>query len=393
MLHQYPFLQFRRQMRLNPPILRKDSAFDITLRNAKSSIYVFLKYFLIGLVVITCSFYIAYRGFHFYIEHYLHPTPKVLSTKARDCLRGAYFREEMVPDSSRAEVFLMRAMEFAFEQGLGVDDPVIIDIWLRLAYNHIWSGKLDEAISVYRSVLEKLMKSGKEENLKRSINVAKKIGDLYIRMQELDIAEKYLNWAIEMLQGDRDQLIKRSPNFVDEHPARSLTITNKIFEGSGSINKELVGCVDSLAGLYAQQKKHDLALLLYLGMLKMIQSRPKESQEGTHWNCWEAIIMGHLGEVFYGLGKREEALGWMQQGLNMARDGSGIRDCDECAGMILYNLGIIYEKDGKTKVAISLLDQAIEFAEKAQDLKGIDDYTTKLIRLTSQQSDEINEEI
>ncbi|CAG8501352.1 1480_t:CDS:2, partial [Acaulospora colombiana] len=266
----------------------------------------------------------------------------------------------MVPDSSRAEIFLMRAMEFAFEQGLGADDPVVIDIWLRLAYNHVWVGKLDESITIYRSVLETLVKSGKEENLKRSIDVAKKIGDLYVKVQEFDIAEKYFCWAIKMSQGDCAQLIKEHTNFVEEHP-------------SG-------------------QKKYDLALPLYLGVLKMIRSRPKDSVmqskvetkvkdisehggQEISWNCLEAIIMGHIGEVFYGLGKREEALGWMQRGLNVARDGSGIRDCDECAGAILYNLGLIYEKDGKTETAISLLNQAMGFAEKAQDLRGIEDCT------------------
>ncbi|CAG8505056.1 4586_t:CDS:2 [Diversispora eburnea] len=291
-----------------------------------------------------------FQRLHIYIEHYLHPTPKRLTRKARDCLRGAYFREEIEHDIVIAEAYLKRAIELAIDQGLAIDDPVIIDIWLRIAYNHVWANKFDEAITVYRSVFEMLLskfgnknnennnknyKDERLENLKKAIYVAKKLSDLYIRVQEYDIAEKYISWRIlrlqALLQGNND-IPEEEYNISEEYPTEELNITSTIFENTKMINKEYIA----------------------------------------------SIIMSHLGEVFYGLGKQNEALGWMQQGLNITKNGSGIKNCEECAGVILNNLGIIYEREDKKDIAISLFNQAIEYAEKAHDIKGIEDYTNNL---------------
>ncbi|CAG8740839.1 3426_t:CDS:1, partial [Racocetra fulgida] len=303
---------------------------------------------------------------------------------ARNCLRGAYFREEMVTDSHVAEVYLQRALEVAInKQNLSLDDPVVIDIWLRIAYNYVWTKKFEDASLVYRSILELLLQSKSPENFKKAIEVSKKLAEVYITMKEFDNAEKFLCWSIEMLQ--LDEYDDKMNWVIDDDQNRKLEISTSFLENSKVISDELVKYIDLLAGLYAQQKKFEFALPLYLGILKMLQNKLKDDQNQDRWKCWEAITMGHLGEVLYGLGKHDEAMGWMQQGLSISKNISGNRDCDECSGVIFNNLGLIYEKNENFEIAKSLYSQAISHATKAQDFVGLDQFSLNLDRLISEE--------
>ncbi|CAG8812740.1 34297_t:CDS:2, partial [Racocetra persica] len=334
---------------------KRETTFIYVAKQAKAQLLKILKFTLTVMSLMIFIFYLAYRGFHLYIEYFLHPTPKKLSSEARNCLRGAYFREEMVTDSHVAEVYLQRALEIAInKQNLSLDDPVVIDIWLRIAYNYVWTKKFEDASLVYRSTLELLLQSKSPENFKKAIEVSKKLAEVYINMKEFDNAEK------------------------------KLEISTSILENSKVISDELVKCIDLLAGLYAQQKKFEFALPLYLGILKILQNKQREDQNQDRWKCWEAITMGHLGEVLYGLGKHNEAMGWMQQGLTISKNNSGNRDCDECSGVIFNNLGLIYEKNEEFEIAKSLYSQAISYATKAQDFVGLDQFSLNLDRLISE---------
>ncbi|KAG0296755.1 hypothetical protein BGZ96_008615 [Linnemannia gamsii] len=83
--------------------------------------------------------------------------------------------------------------------------------------------------------------------------------------------------------------------------------------------------------------------------------------------------------------KEEEALGWMQKALAMAKAKSGQhRDCDECAALGLNNLGLINEMEGKRDVASAQFKEAALHASLAQDYVGIDDYNRNIARLTDQ---------
>ncbi|KAF0386547.1 TPR-like protein [Gigaspora margarita] len=359
---------------------KKETTFIYMAKQARSQIFKIVKFTLTVMLIMIFIFYIAYRGFHLYIEYFLHPTSKKLSSEARNCLRGAYFREEMVADSEIAEIYLRRALEIAInKQNLNLDDPVVIDIWLRIAYNYVWTKKFEDASLVYRSVLELLLQS---KNFKKAIEVSKKLAEVYINMKEFDNAEKCLCWSIEMLQLDEQEYDNKKNWIIDDNQSGNLEIPTSIFENSKIISEELIKCVDLLAGLYAQQKKFELALPLYLGILKMLQNQQK-NQDQNRLKCWEAITMGHLGEVLYGVGKHDEAMGWMQQGLTISKNNSGNRDCDECSGVIFNNLGLIYEKNENFEVAKSLYNQAILYASKAQDFVGLDQFSLNLDRLIS----------
>ncbi|GBB97883.1 hypothetical protein RclHR1_00310011 [Rhizophagus clarus] len=228
-------------------------------------------------------------------------------------------------------------------------------------------------------ILELLLQQPQVE--RKETEIAKKLGELYIRVQEYNTAEKYLVWAIGLLQGNKVELLNENDEPVE-------FTSSSIFTNSSLINKDFIAITDLLASLYAKQRKYDYALTLYLGLLKMIQ----EKQKINDFECWEAIVNGHLGEIFYGIGKYDEALGWLQKGLTIAKNNSGNKDCDECAGVILNNLGLIHERKGNNELAISLYTNAIEFAQKAEDFVGIEDFARNLNRVQSQDDEIIKEQ-
>src|SRR4051794_8467919 len=190
-----------------PLIKRQQTAFQIAFKQAGRDFLRSLKYLFISLLSIVLIGLLSWRGYHFYIEHFLYSTPTKLSLTARDCLRGAFVRTKLSPDSHMAEIYLRQALQIVLEQDkLELNDPIIIDILILLGDNYIWRGNLYDAITQYRQILELLLqlsKEGGKEYLNEMIGIAKKLGDLYIKVQEYDIAEKYLVWAIGLLQGNK----------------------------------------------------------------------------------------------------------------------------------------------------------------------------------------------
>nr|CAG8625268.1 12176_t:CDS:2 [Entrophospora candida] len=303
---------------------------------------------------------IVWRGSHIYIEYFLYHTPSKLSLRACDCLRGAYLREEVFLDSVVAEEYLEQALKIMIEDDkLMVSDPIVLDTMERLAKNSIWQGNLYEATLKYNKIRDILIDSlsssssnedEEKEKLVKVIEVNRKLADLYIKMKAYNQAEKYLGWIIEILKGkDQEEqvLLVNQKRSLDRNkkPVVSM-VTELLINNPKNVDKQFILCVNALAGLYAQKKNFEYALPIYLGMLKLIQ----------------AIVMGHLGEVFYGMDQKDDAMGWMQKGLTISKSQVDERDCDECSGVILNNLGLIHERDGNKQHAISLFSQATEYA-------------------------------
>lgn len=101
---------------------------------------------------------------------------------------------------------------------------------------------------VYRSILNLLLlfKIPKISS-NRCMEKLFKVYDI----EEFDNSEKCLWWPIEMLQLDEQEYVNKKNWIIDE----------------------LIRCVDLFADLYSQQKKFELALLLYLGILKILQAK------------------------------------------------------------------------------------------------------------------------
>ncbi|CAG8453113.1 8878_t:CDS:2 [Ambispora gerdemannii] len=362
----------------NSPDSPPPSHFDPTTQHVFRSIKRGFKYMVIGAASIVAIGYLTVRGGHFYVEHFHCATPSMLPSKARDSLRWAYLREEIDPDLNMAQSHLNQALLIAQEQAdLPLTHPIIVEIVLRIANNSVRLGNLYEARLEYQKLLQALTMAGGDENIKKAIDVVRRMSKICITMQDYKSAEKYLEWAIGILTA-----------------GQSSIINNYRY-----INLDLVQCNLMLAGIFAKREQFEKALSLYLGTLKKIkqQLQSSSSPENTdkdsnkdheiNWNCWEGIIMGHLGEIFYAMGKEDEALGWLQQGLKIAKSGvdddnvGERRDCDECAGVISNNLGLIYEKDGKLWNAGAFYTQAFSFAEKANDLEGLEEASRNLERI------------
>ncbi|KAG0234444.1 hypothetical protein BGW42_006654 [Actinomortierella wolfii] len=164
---------------------------------------------------------------------------------------------------------------------------------------------------------------------------------------------------------------------------------------------------------------------------------PVASNPRDKWHCREAILMNSIGETLYGSvksnappaaaetekkstdakkqggfgayfwsssskdattnkkeqeqeksraialdDKEQEALGWMQKALSLAQEKSGKeRDCDECAALVLNNLGMIYEMKGDTSFALEHFKNAVVHATTAQDFVGLESYMENVSRL------------
>ncbi|CAG8609499.1 8041_t:CDS:2 [Funneliformis caledonium] len=138
--------------------------------------------------------------------------------------------------------------------------------------------------------------------------------------------DKYWNYYYNIHRG-KERRFERG-NVIELLNEDDEVLENtSIFTSTSLINKDCISITDLLAGLYAKQRK----------------------------------------------------------GLSIAKNGDGNRDCDECAGVILNNLGLIHERRENNELAVSLYNNAIEFAEKALDFIGIEDFTRNLNRVRTRE--------
>jgi len=268
-----------------------------------------------------------------------------------------------------AEQYLQHALRIAIqEQQLPPDHPIVLDIILRMANNSAMIENYHDALTRYESVWQILVDSGTEENMDKAIEVSKKISWVYMNMQDYKKAEKYLRWAIGIMSQKGD-----GGNSGTNAGSAALAVVNTNF----------IEHILLLAGIYAQQKLYNKALALYVGILKQLKESNSTDQS---FICYEAIIRGHIGEILYGQNKLEDAMGWLQQGLLLTKQGSGMRACDECAGVIFNNLGMIHELKGQMEDARKFYQNAVGYAEKAGDIRGINEFQKRLDNINHHKS-------
>ncbi|CAJ0824876.1 11877_t:CDS:2 [Entrophospora sp. SA101] len=92
-------------------------------------------------------------------------------------------------------------------------------------------------------------------------------------------------------------------------------------------------------------------------------------------------------EVFYGMDKKDDAMGWIQKVLIISKSQVDEKDCDECSDVILDNLGLIHERNGNKQHAYRYLVKQTEYAEKAKDFIGLEKYNENLHRSSSSSED------
>lgn len=282
----------------------------------------------------TAATALIWQSYHWYIEYFLSPSPSKMNYKARLLLHGAYFREQIVVDYSIAAVYLEEALRVALEEiKLNEHDDNIIQLRSRLAFDEWHAGNLFDAITQYTHVWTSLLNNKNENDQQQQqtslmINTAKHLGDLYISIGDYDKAEEYLAWTFHTLNNDQ----------LKQEQQASLVLK--------------INTLCSLASLYALQRQFQLALPLFLQALQLIpdnsdKKRDNDIDEKNQWLCKKAIIQNQLSETLYGMGKKNEALGWAQSALESTSNGLATyldaKDCRECGSVASNNLGRLLE--------------------------------------------------
>ncbi|KAI9279567.1 hypothetical protein BY458DRAFT_502190 [Sporodiniella umbellata] len=275
---------------------------------------------------VSAALGIIWQMSHWYIEYRMESTPVELGYKGRNLLHGAYYRESIAPDYEIATVYIREVLRVALEeQNLAENSDVVIDLRLRLAQDEDKSGNLLEAITESTRAWKLLLE--KEVN-KKAIGAAKHIGDLYMRIGDLEHAEEYLAWALHASQK------------ADKGGMLDLKI--KL----------------SLANLYAIQRNFLLAQPL---LSQVLQSLPESEI------CLKAIVQNQISEIKYGLKKTEESMGWAQAALNTCSKDTGNQDCLECGAVVSNNLGTIFEAKGEFEQAVAYYTQAVNYSSNIDD--------------------------
>ncbi|CEG69091.1 hypothetical protein RMATCC62417_05230 [Rhizopus microsporus] len=273
---------------------------------------------------------------HLYIEYTMESTPKELGFKGRQLLHGAYVREQLAPDYDIASMYIREVIRIALEeQNLKENSDTIINLRLRLAEDENKSGNLLDAITEYTRAWKLLMDNGKSHD-QQTITAAKKIGDLYMRIDDYEHAEEFLAWAFHMSEkASQDDLLQSKIKL-------------------------------SLANLYAIQRNFKLSIPLLSQLLK---SLPEEQ------HCLRAIVQNQLSEIMYGLDKKDEAMGWAQTALETCTKDIKNQDCLECGAIASNNMGRMLELSSEFEQALAYYNQAIKYASDAGNLTSHESYS------------------
>ncbi|KAF9135094.1 hypothetical protein BGW39_004726 [Mortierella sp. 14UC] len=273
---------------------------------------------------------------------------------------------------------------------------------------------------------------------KDAIPFAKSAADCWMRMGEYEMAEEALAWTLSTLASTTAST-STSPSTTSRIEEIGLLSTlGALYVRQAKFEYALSLFVKALQAVQDHRAQNDNSIEAAAGGIVGEKAAAALKEDRNMWYCREAILTQSIGETLYGAAtqspssssstttttttttepkkssswkfwsssssptptkpskvvsekspeqtkKEEEALGWMQKALAMAKAKSGEhRDCGECAALGLNNLGLINEMEGKTEVALAQFREAVLHATMAKDYVGIDDYNSNIARLTEQ---------
>ncbi|KAG0324803.1 hypothetical protein BGZ99_001419 [Dissophora globulifera] len=211
------------------------------------------------------------------------------------------------------------------------------------------------------------------------VGVLSTLGALYVRQQKFDYALSLFVKALQLVQEHRaaldagqneDTSIISIQKEKDMWYCREAILTHSIGEtlygAAARFNKK------SNTGSSSGGKKDESL----------------RQQKKSSWKFWSSSSSAGTATATALAGdldqhkKEEAALGWMQKAITMAKEKTGLnRDCDECAALGLNNIGLIYEMEGKTDIALEQFKEAVLYATRANDYMGLDDYVKNMARV------------
>lgn len=175
-----------------------------------------------------------------------------------------------------------------------------------------------------------------EEDRIKALGIAQKLGDLSVQLKDDAAAEKWYSWSVE-------QMFKST---IPKANGMELDAKEKLFNSENMpkwLTKTDVGAsMEALAAFYAERRKYEFALPLYLRSLTLYPAIKED--------CHAAVLMCNVSEVFAGMGQYQEAVKWAEDGIELAKNpntgkkaGDDRRICDEALGVLLHNIGMVYE--------------------------------------------------
>ncbi|KAI8376004.1 uncharacterized protein BYT42DRAFT_371199 [Radiomyces spectabilis] len=210
---------------------------------------------------------------------------------------------------------------------------------------------------------------------RKIVGIAQKLGDIAQETKHDAEAEKWYTWSLEHLlrisskpvstYGDTDQVL-----FDKEHMPAWLTHT------------ELGAALEALGTFYQTRQKHSLAVHLYLRTLTLAGLK----------TCQSSVIMNNLSESFAAMGQFDDAKLWAQRGLEIAQNpntGKANKDgdvCDEACGVLLFNMGMLFEQTNDKEKAMIFYEQARNHGRKYKLLDCIRQADRAIRRLQFEQT-------
>jgi len=202
--------------------------------------------------------------------------------------------------------------------------------------------------------------SERNENSKKAVGTAQKIGDLYhYQFNDMDSAIRWYEWSVKYLLGWRN--LKDPTNTLttnsDQHyissevpPSQSSnnksnndknSNNNGLEPPSWSSKDELANAMESLAGVYRKLGNYSTALSTYFLILQLLENSPVFFKKET---CRSAMVMNNMAEIYISLGEKyyNEATKWSKKGISISEGYNSI-ECINCHAVLLYNNAMIEE--------------------------------------------------
>ncbi|CAO3682436.1 unnamed protein product [Umbelopsis ramanniana] len=328
------------------------------------------------LPIALCVFGFGCLGFGLY--QYFTSDIQKYPVPVRQALRKALYYENYGNDPSLAIDYYKQALELALAgEELENHSRYVSGIMIQYGTLLEQQGQPREARDILTNCVSLILHINKEDaaNLVKNVDlahtelegedrikalgIAQKLGDLNVQLKDDAAAEKWYSWSVE-------QMFKST---IPKANGMELDAKEKLFNAENMpkwLTKTDVGAsMEALAAFYAERRKYEFALPLYLRSLTLYPAIKEE--------CHAAVLMCNVSEVFAGMGQYQEAVKWAEDGIELAKNpntgkkaGDDRRICDEALGVLLHNIGMVYEQTGDMQGALVYYNRC---RKHAQDLK------------------------
>ncbi|KAI9207857.1 uncharacterized protein BJ171DRAFT_491718 [Polychytrium aggregatum] len=280
-----------------------------------------------------------------------------------------------------AEVEYLRALDECIKEGFAIDSPEVSGIVIRLGELYQKVNRPAEAAFTYSQVFEQSFSNGtisaEAEGTKMmgAIRIALKIASALEEGGNLSGSAMYLEWAVKMLIGlpenpprlKNSQVLEGEPSNLPPqrpppNPMRSVQVA------PWATLRDLGQSLNQLAGVYAGQAKHELAISLYLKAAQILNEDDGDSLVPEERSCQLAVIANNIADCRVAMGSKHwgDALKWVEQSIKLSKPLADQGNCRECFATGLYNLGMIHEMKKDYALATKWFTRARDYGKELE---------------------------